>query len=252
MGLALSARLFAQHEKEDEAAKHPFMGDAARIEAGRKTYLGGCSGCHGPEGGGGRGPSLIERGTWHPMTNANLYTTIQKGVGIMPAANLPGDKGWELAAFVRSLTSPAFDVKAPGDASAGEQVFWGTAGCSSCHRIGGKGGFAGPDLSRIVATSTLPKLRRSIVNPDYECTPGFEAATMTLRDGSKLAGLVKERTNYTVNVQLKDGRLRSIPVEKIESMEIVKPTTMPLDYKARLSAADITNLVSYLRLQGEK
>ena len=90
-GLA-AATLLAQHEKEDEKAKHPFMTDAARIEAGRKTYLGGCAGCHGPEGGGGRGPSLIERASWHPMKDDDLFATIQKGVGIMPAAKLPEDR----------------------------------------------------------------------------------------------------------------------------------------------------------------
>lgn len=250
-GCFIAATLLAQHEKEDEAAKHPFMSDPARIEAGRKAYLGGCAGCHGPEGGGGRGPSLIDRAAWHPMTDQNLYTTIQKGVGIMPAANLSEDRGWELAAFVRSLTSPAADVQAPGDPTLGEKLFWSSAGCSNCHRIGGKGGFSGPDLSIIGRTSTLPKLRRSILNPDFERTPGFHTANLTLRgDGAKLTGLVKDRTNYVIQLQLKDGSLRAIPVDTIESIELLKPTTMPLDYKTRLSAADITNLVSYLRRQG--
>ncbi len=245
-----SALLWAQHAKDDEAAKHPFMGNSERIEAGRKTYLGGCAGCHGPEGGGGRGPSLIERGAWHPMTDENLYATIQKGVGIMPAANLPPDRGWELAAFVRSLTAPAVEMKAPGDAAAGEKLFWSTAGCSGCHRIGGKGGFAGPDLSNIGRTSTLPKLRRSILDPDFERTPGFERASLTLSDGSKLSGLVKDRTNYGLQLQLKDGTLRSVPVETIETVELTQPSIMPADYKTKLTRDEVTHLVSYLRQQG--
>lgn len=240
----------AQHAKDAEAAKHPFMNDADRIEAGRKAYLGGCAGCHGPEGGGGRGPSLIERGAWHPMTDDNLYSTIQKGVGIMPAANLSEDRGWELAAFVRSLTAPAADVKAPGDPALGQALFSSGAACSNCHRIAGKGGFSGPDLSNIGRTSTLPKLRRSILDPDYEYTPGFESASLVLRNGNKLSGLVKDRTNYVLQLQLKDGTLRSIPVDTIESMALQNRTIMPLDYKTRLTKDDITNLVSFLRLQG--
>jgi len=248
-GLA-AATLLAQHEKENEKAKHPFMTDAARIEAGRKAYLGGCAGCHGPEGGGGRGPSIIERASWHPMTDDNLYATIQKGVGIMPAANLPEDRGWELAAFVRSLTAPAIEVQAPGDPAAGEKLFWSTPGCSNCHRIGGKGGFAGPDLTRIGRTSTLPKLRRSIVDSDFEITPGYQAASLTLRDGEKLTGLVKDRTNYVLQLQLNNGTLRSLEVGKIESLELHKTTTMPTSYKTKLTPVDITNLVSFLRQQG--
>ncbi len=246
----LAATLLAQHAKDGEAPKHPFMSDPARIEAGRKAYLGACAGCHGPEAGGGRGPSLIDRAAWHPMTDENLYATIQKGVGIMPAANLPEDRGWELAAFVRSLTAPAVDVDAPGDPTLGAALFSSKAGCSNCHRIGGKGGFSGPDLSNIGRTSTLPKLRRSILDPDFEHTPGFHAASLVLRNGDKLGGLVKDRTNYVLQLQLKDGTLRSIPVDTIESMELKNSTIMPLDYKTRLTRDDITNLVGFLRLQG--
>ena len=242
--------LFAQHGPKDEEAKHPFMGDAARIEAGRKTYLGGCAGCHAPEGNGGRGPSLIDRAVWHPLTDAGLFSTIQKGVGIMPAANFPEDKAWEVAAFVRSLTAPAMDVKSPGDATVGEKLFWTGAGCSGCHRIGGKGGFSGPDLSTIGRTSTLPKLRRSILDPDFERTPGFHTGSIVMRDGSKLEGLIKDRTNYNLQLQLKDGSLRSIPMEQVESMQIREASTMPADYKTKLSRDDVDNLISYLRQQG--
>ena len=252
LGPLLAASLLAQHAKDDEAAKHPFMGDPVRIEAGRKAYLGGCAGCHGPEGTGGRGPSIIDRGAWHPLTDDGLYATIQKGVGIMPAANLPTDRAWELVAFVRSLTSPAIDVKAPGDPAAGEKLFWSSAGCSNCHRIGGKGGFAGPDLSNIGRTSTLPKLRRSILDPDYERSPGFTNAALTLRNGNKLTGLVKDRTNYHLQLQLKDGSLRSLPVETIETVELTPSSIMPTDYKTKLTRDDITNLVSFLREQGAK
>ena len=184
------------------------------------------------------------------MTDENLYVTIQKGVGIMPAANLPEDRGWEIAAFVRSLTAAAADVKAPGDPALGQALFASSAGCAKCHRIGGKGGFSGPDLSNIGRTSTLPKLRRSIIDPDYEFSSGFQAASLILRNGNKLSGFVKDRTNYVLQLQLSDGTLRSIPVETIESMELKSTTTMPLDYKTRLSKDDITNLVSFLRLQG--
>jgi putative heme-binding domain-containing protein len=96
----------------------------------------------------------------------------------------------------------------------------------------------------------LPKLRRSIVDPDFERTPGFERADLTLRDGSKLSGLVKDRTNYRLQLQLKDGALRSVPVETIETVELTKPSIMPADYKTKLTRDDVTNLVSYLRQQG--
>jgi putative heme-binding domain-containing protein len=249
IGILVPVLALAQHGKDDEKARHPFMGDPARIEAGRRIYVGGCAGCHGPEGMGGRGPSLVERGAWHPMSDEMLYKTIQNGVGIMPAAKLPEDRGWELAAFVRSLTAPAIEMKAPGDAAAGAKLFWGSAGCAACHRIGDKGGMAGPNLSNAGRSSTLPKLRRSILDPDYERTPGFERAEVVLRDGGKLSGLVKDRTNYQLQLQLNDGALRTLDMKQVETVELQPGSAMPRDYGSRLSRQDITNLVSFLREQ---
>jgi cytochrome c oxidase cbb3-type subunit III len=241
--------LFGQHKSDDETKKHPFMGDEMRIDAGRKLYLGSCAGCHGPEGTGGRGPSLVQRVSWHPITDESLFDTIQKGVGSMPGSNLEPDRAWEIAAFVRSLTAPAIEVMAAGDAVAGEKLFWGNAGCGGCHRIGGRGGFNGPDLTAIGRIATMPRLRRSILEPDAEWSEGFEKAVVLLRDGSKLEGFVKDRTNYDLQVQLADGTVRSVPIGRVETLEITRPSVMPKDYKTRLSRDEINNLLAFLRLQ---
>src|ERR1019366_1408266 len=88
----------AQHEKDGEKAKHPFIGDPGAIEAGRKLFAGGCAACHGAEGEGGRGPNLRERIFWHPVDEETLYKAIAKGIpgGGMPAANLGEDQLWQV------------------------------------------------------------------------------------------------------------------------------------------------------------
>ncbi len=250
--LLIAGILFAQHQADEDKSKHPFLGDEMRIEAGRKSFAAGCAGCHGPEGGGGRGPNLVERGVWHPVDDKTMFDTIQKGVGVMPASGLSEERAWEIVAFVRSLTSPAIEVKAPGDADAGEKIFWGNAGCSNCHRVAGKGGFLGPDLTNIGRTSTLPKLKSSILMPDEVRTPGYGFVTITMRDGSKLEGIEKDRTNYNLQLQLKDGTLRPLEMQKVESMVARKQTLMPQDYKTRLTREQITDLVAYLRIQAVK
>jgi putative heme-binding domain-containing protein len=191
----------------------------------------------------------VERAVWHPVDDATIFSAIQKGVGIMPASGLSEERAWEIVAFVRSLTSPAIEVKAPGDGAAGEKLFWGTAGCAGCHRIAGKGGFVGPDLTNVGRTSTLPKLRSSILEPDEVRTPGYQMVSLVLRDGTKLEGIEKDRTNYDLQLQLKDGTLRSLPVGKIESMTARARTAMPGDYKTRFTREQVNDLVAYLRLQ---
>src|ERR1700680_257970 len=140
--LAVCWPLAAQHEKEGEKPKNPLLGDPKAVEAGQKLFLNGCAGCHGPEGQGGRGPNLRERVFWHPLDDGTLFNAIQKGIpgSPMPAANLPEEQAWQVAALVRSLTMPAMFTNPSGDTKAGEELVWGKTGCSNCHRIRGKGG----------------------------------------------------------------------------------------------------------------
>src|SRR6059058_4530022 len=122
LSLAIVLPLAAQPDKKDDKPKHPFLGDAEAIAAGRKLFAGGCAACHGGEGQGGRGPNLRERIYWHPMDEDTLHGVIQKGVpaGGMPAAQLNEDEAWQVVAFVRSLTAPAIETFVPGDPAAGE------------------------------------------------------------------------------------------------------------------------------------
>ncbi len=248
--LALAAAaLWAQHEKEGEKSKHPFLGDEARIEAGRKSFGAGCAGCHGPEGGGGRGPNLVERAVWHPVNDDTIFTAIQKGVGVMPASGLSDERAWEIVAFVRSLTAPAADLKLIGDPALGRQLYFEKGQCNACHRIGGQGGFLGPDLSNIGRGSTLPKLRSSILDPDELRTPGFTYVNLTLRDGTRLEGIEKDRTNYNVQLLTRSGQLRRLPMNQIESTTVRAATLMPTDYKTKFTPEELKHLLAFLQTQ---
>lgn len=248
--LAIAAMpLLAQHAKDGEKPKHPFIGDPVATDAGKTLFRNGCAGCHGPEGEGGRGPNLRERVFWHPTEDDTLFSAIRKGIGIMPASTLPDDDVWRIVAFVRSLTSPAFEIKTTGDFAAGETLFWGSAGCAGCHRIKGKGGMKGPDLSNVGLTSTVPNLRQSIVEPDEVIAEGYQHVALVMRNGEKLDGVARNRSNYSLQLQLPDGRLRLIDVGQMEQMTLHKATAMPLDYGKKLNRTDVDNLVAYLAKQ---
>src|SRR5262245_42605814 len=46
----------------------------------------------------------------------------------------------------------------------GEALFFGKAGCATCHEVNGRGGIVGPDLSAI-GTRPADSLREKILNP---------------------------------------------------------------------------------------
>ncbi|HZT28876.1 MAG TPA: c-type cytochrome [Bryobacteraceae bacterium] len=249
--LLLPVVLPAQHEKTGEESKNPFIGDPKAIEAGRKIFASGCAACHGPEGQGGRGPNLRESVYWHPLDDQTIYSAIRKGIGgNMPAANLSEDQTWQVVAFVRALTAPAIETPlATGDAKAGEGLFWGSAGCSGCHRILGRGGALGPDLSNIGATRALPAIREAILDPDANGARGYRSAEVRLKNGKRLSGVARNYTNYSVQLQDRDGNMHLISMQDVSEWHIGKTSPMPKDYKQRLSRQDIDNLLAYLSRQ---
>jgi len=252
--LAFLVPLAAQHEKKDGKPKHPFIGDPAAIEAGRLLFAGGCAACHGADGQGGRGPNLRERIFWHPADEEMLHAVIQKGipVGGMPAASLSEDQVWQVVAFLRSLTAPAIESVAPGNAVGGEALFWGKAGCGGCHSIRGRGGKLGPDLTNAGAMRPLSQLRQDILDPGAGGSAGYRTVTVVLRSGAKLQGVARNFTDYSVQLQEADGNLRLLSMTDIREMSFAKGSSMPKDYEKRLSKDELNDLLAYLSRQSAR
>ena len=158
LALLVAVPLAAQHGQYTNESKNPAIGNPEAIVAGAKLYSTSCAGCHGPDGSGGRGPNLVSRALWHPLTDEAIFNAIRNGVpgADMPPTKLPDDQTWNLVAFVHSLTGPASENNVPGNVEAGKQVFWGSkAGCSNCHSIRGEGTQWGR-TSAISATGRWP------------------------------------------------------------------------------------------------
>ena len=252
--LAVMLPLVAQHDNKDDKPKHPFLGDPGAIAAGRELFAGGCAACHGAEGQGGRGPNLRERIYWHPVDEDTLYSVIQKGIpaGGMPAAQLSEDQTWQVVAFVRSLTAPAIENPMPGDLAAGEALFWGKARCGECHSVRGRGGKLGPDLTNAGSTRPLAQLRQDILDPDAGGASGYQSVAVVLRSGAALAGVARNRTNYSLELQDAKGTLHLLSMADIREITLRKGSAMPKDYRARLSKTELDDILAYLSRQSAR
>ncbi|MBL8177553.1 MAG: c-type cytochrome [Bryobacterales bacterium] len=223
--------------------------DAASVDAGKQIYMGSCSGCHGATGEGSQGPSLLS-GRASRLPDRTLLGSIKNG---LPGTSMPdfpmGDtKVAQVAAYVRSLTSPAIATTVAGDDMKGRELFFGAGRCSSCHMIMGKGGHPGPDLSNIAADRTVPQLRESIAKPSARITDGFRGVSVTLAGGKTVHGVAKNHNNYSLQVLDHEGKLHLINRAQVVNLEWKEQSLMP----AIGNAADAQNLIAFLARQAAR
>ena len=250
----LALPLLAQHGRYLSDSNNPAIGDPVAIAAGTKLFMGSCAGCHGPDGGGGaRGPNLVRRSLWHPLSDDAIFQVVRKGVPgtDMPPTKLADDQTWHLVAFIHSLTGPASSNPVPGDPAAGKALYWGTkAGCANCHAIRGQGGSMGPDLSNVGGSRPLAVIREGIVEPAKDLYYlGNEAATVVLKNGQTLRGVAKNRSNYSLQLVDITGVLHLLQMNDVKSLTLSASTPMPTDFSTRLSKAELRDLLAYLAAQ---
>jgi putative heme-binding domain-containing protein len=219
------------------------------VEAGQRRFLQLCSGCHARNGEGGQGegqgPNLVTSWEVRRAQDRDLFGFIKNGVKgtAMPPFALPDDQIWELAAFVRSLNAPASGVPVPGDAAAGEAIFFGKEGCSGCHSILGRGGYLGPDLSNIGATRRLGEIREAILNPKAEASAGYRPVLLEAAKGERLRGVARHESNWSLQVLDEQGNLHLLHGVQMEKAQFQSRSWMSA---AHLTADETQNLLAYL------
>jgi putative heme-binding domain-containing protein len=230
------------------AAKNPHLGNPASIRSGMALYRIRCADCHGLDASGYRGPDLIAVMA-AGATDERLFQTIRKGVPgtDMPAAravDTPDDDLLMIIAYLRKIGSVARTENPVGNIENGRRLF--AAQCASCHRVAGRGGRIGPDLTRIGAARSRAALIREIRTPSEWITPGFETVTVVTKDGQRIRGMKKNEDVFSI--QLMDTRERIQGYMKANLQDIVndKTSLMPVFDAGRLSDGDLNDVVGYL------
>lgn len=219
---------------------------------GKQPYEARCAACHGLDGtGGGHGPAIVN--LRRPRANSldAVRGVILKGIAGtgMPAIPMPEEEASAIAAYVMTLKSPALEAAAravPGDAAAGERFFLGKGNCAACHMVHGRGGVLGPDLSAIGRDRSPSQIEQALRNPvaasDRAGQTSYPAASLKLRDGAVLRGIVKNESPFDLQLLGTDNRLHLLPKDRIASITREK-TLMP---KVVTSDGEMRDLLGYL------
>jgi alcohol dehydrogenase (cytochrome c) len=219
---------------------------ADEVARGRGLYQTRCADCHGIDAKGVHGPDLTTILFDNGERDARVLETIRRGVPgtEMPASNAPDQELRAIVAYLHTLNSREDDVVA-GNQENGERIF--RASCASCHRVNGRGGVLGPDLSRVGATRTSEMLRRDIRDASAVVAPGYQAVTLVTADGTRIRGARKNEDAYSIQIMDVRERLQGYLKSTLREVIAEKKSLMP-DFPAeRLSNFDREDVVFYLK-----
>ena len=262
----------AQRRGAPSGPPNPFAGNSQAIAQGEQIYNQNCTSCHGPNGGAGEiGPEIVHnlsvplRGE---LDDNQILAVIRDGAPgtIMPAwkAKLSEDDILKIGAFLHSLRGTAIDNPLAGNVAHGEEVFWGKGQCGSCHMLGGKGAFKGPDLTNLAAERKSNQITDALTKPNHRVfgdggvhlrslpeMDTYDAVHITLNNGKSVDGVLLNQDSYSLQLMGDDNQLHLLDRAQVKAVA-TKPPLMPTDYDKRLSKDEFADLMAFLTRQGRK
>ncbi len=250
--------------------KNPFSGDAKAAKLGESQFRANCAFCHGLGArGGGRGPDLTRAQKRHGNSDADLFRTINEGVPgtAMPqngatqqGVGMTEEEIWQVISYIRSVQAKA-PAQAMGNAAHGKELFNGSAACSTCHMIQGKGGRLGPDLSTTGSARSTDYLVESLRSPSRRLAQGiseamkefsqeYETVSVITADGTKFMGVVLNEDHFTLQMMDTREQLHLFEKDKLRSLEKSRESLMPAYDQKMLSEKDLQDLIAYLLAVG--
>ena len=136
---------------------------------------------------------------------------------------------------------------AGGDRTRGERLFRNhpVLACIRCHRAGGEGGDAGPNLADIGARYNREYLLEAIIKPNAKIAAGFDTIVLSLKSGGVAAGVVAKETADTISLRNMENQLIEVKKSDITKRESA-PSGMPEIYGSILTKTQLRDVMEYM------
>ncbi|HSU67656.1 MAG TPA: HEAT repeat domain-containing protein, partial [Tepidisphaeraceae bacterium] len=137
---------------------------------------------------------------------------------------------------------------AGGDVERGRAIFQGDseAACIRCHSVDGTGSTVGPNLAGISSNPQKPRryILESLLDPNAYVVPGYGTASITLKDGSEVAGMIRSETDTTIQVVSLEGQTSTIKKSDVVSKTPAVSVMPPMG--SVLSPSEIRDVIEYV------
>jgi putative heme-binding domain-containing protein len=218
-------------------------------QVGQQIFSSTCAACHGLDGRGGEhAPNIATEPKIQALSD--LLMIMRNGIA---SAGMPGfgstlDQAQMQAVlkYLRILQGQGKPVSITGDAEHGRVLFFGSAGCSGCHAVNGRGGFLGADLTSYGSTHSPAEIRQAIIDPNKNVDPRHGTVIVVTRGGAKYTGVIRNEDNFSLQMQTADGNFHFFEKSAIARIERPTQSLMPSDYESKLGAKDLDDVIAYL------
>jgi putative heme-binding domain-containing protein len=146
----------------------------------------------------------------------------------------------ELIAKYKALLTPEFVAMA--DLTNGQSVF--KKSCAACHVLFSEGGKIGPELTGAQRTN-LDYVLENLVDPSAVVSRDYQVRIVATADGRTLHGVIRQETPHALVLQT-PNEIVTVPRAEIEEQKQSGVSLMPEGLLAKLSDAEIRDLVAYL------
>lgn len=247
-GAAASVALVAALAAQTSAQNPQAQADHFVIETGARLYAGQCSACHGTNGDLINGVDLRAGRFLTVRSDDDLRRLLATG---RPAAGMPNfvalhtDEVTAIIAYVRSNFDASSEGVIIGNAARGATIFEGKGGCTSCHRVNGRGAYTATDLTEIGSVRTPASLQRALLDPAQAILPANRTVRAVTKDGRTIRGRRINEDTYTVQLIDEQSRLTSLSKADLRSFETMPASAMP-SFQNTLTADERADVIAYL------
>ena len=139
-------------------------------------------------------------------------------------------------------------LKNADDASRGDSLF-AAAACIRCHRVKGRGGVVGPDLSSISRRFSPHDLLEAIVDPAKSVPVDYQSVSVVTQNGNVVTGQIVNLGANGISLRtdaLAPANLTRVPHDEIEEIVPSKTSLMPSGLLDSLRREEVHALLSWL------